>query len=50
MKEHPGHFWICFWLWMIWLALPNFLQINSIEKSLSKIASAVEQTTTAPRQ
>jgi hypothetical protein len=18
MKEHPGHFWICFWLFMIW--------------------------------
>jgi hypothetical protein len=47
MKDHHGHFWVCFWLFMIWLAMPSFSQVENINQSLEKIATSISQTNTA---
>lgn len=42
MKEHPGYFWPCLWLFFIGAQLPTWNQINRIEAALVRVAVALE--------
>lgn len=47
MNEHPGHFWVCFWLFLIWLFMPTYSQVSKLNQSLDTIATAISQNQTA---
>jgi hypothetical protein len=42
VKEHPGYFWPCLWLFLIFITIPGFERFNRIEAALVRIAVALE--------
>ena len=40
--EHPGHFAVCLWLFLIWFTI--YAAAGSIKNSIDRVVSAIERT------